>query len=563
MTQQKVDPEWLLEQRRWRTDKYGILRWAIALQLKNEKGQLLEWKDRRFLIEPLCDMHPLQVTVKCSQVGLSTVNILKSAFCAQILGYGVIYTLPTDSLLEEFAATKVNLLYQQNPQIRPTEADSQGKRIYNPGFVLYKGTFGERQQISISADLVVSDETDRSNLAVVEGLNSRLDASKYKGRWRFTNPTRPNVGTDLLWQQSDQRKWHITCPSCGEEQVLDFWVNIDRERRVYVCRKCKGELPDDARRMGKWKPTAEGRWHGYHINQLMAAWISADDLMIAEAEESMEQFFNFRLGLPVVGGGLSVDPDLIMRSQVYPMPDGLSPRRKFMGVDVGAGLHVMIGNEFGPTKITYLTDMEKKDDRWDQLSALFVQEGINICVIDNAPTEQQTAFQAKHGRHRVLRCIYDYHAKRKEHWEVDSDRGVVLAHRTRVIDDTIAAYGEGKMPVYLSLHDPWLNGTGKRGMENCLTKHWGTLYVVGADGQDTNVVKKDRMGNVIRTWENAGPDHFAHANVYYFLAREIGKNHLLNSTGWIAGGFPQKRQPRGEDDRDEDDRVKGPSFFSI
>jgi hypothetical protein len=79
----------------------------------------------------------------------------------------------------------------------------------------------------------------------------------------------------------------------------------------------------------------------------------------------------------------------------------------------------------------------------------------------------------------------------------------------------------GLVHVYLKPNDPALVGQGKPGVvENCLCGHWETLYVVGADGQDVNIVKKDRMGNVIRTWENSGPDHFAHANVYYEIARQ-------------------------------------------
>jgi hypothetical protein len=47
------------------------------------------------------------------------------------------------------------------------------------------------------------------------------------------------------------------------------------------------------------------------------------------------------------------------------------------------------------------------------------------------------------------------------------------------------------------------------------------MYLIGVDGEVKNIVKTDRFGNVIRTWENAGPDHFAHANVYYMVARLI------------------------------------------
>lgn len=540
--------EWLEEQKRWRTDPRGVLRWALTLKLRNEKGIPLEWENHRFLLDILTDMYPWQVVMKCSQVGLSTINIFKAHFCAQVLGRGVIYTLPTSDLVSDFAATKVGKLLETNPWIKPTQEDSVGKRVYKEGFVLYRGTFGERQQITITADLIVADEADRSNLQVLEGLESRLDYSEYKGQWWFTNPSRPNWGTDVLWQESDQRKWYIKCPHCSEEQTLDFWQNIDRERREFVCRKCRGILCKDDRRRGRWVATYPGRkWHGYHINQLMAPWKTAVDILDAE-KKPKDVFFNFTLGLPVVGQGVSVEPGLIMRARVWPPVVG---KQKFLGVDVGGALHCIIGNEHGITKLLYLDG----PDKWAELHRLMDRESINLCVIDNAPGDKQVDLQRAF-RYRVLRCVYDYDDKRRENWEEDSDEGIINAHRTRMIDSVLEAYAKGGMAVYLNEKDELLNGTGKLGtVENCLTGHWSTLYVPTGEA-----IKTDRMGNEIRTWENAGPDHFAHANVYYYLAREAGR-HLGSSTGsFLAGGFPGRRTRRGDDD-DDDDGPRAPSFY--
>lgn len=559
-----TEAEWLLEQRSWRTDPHGILRWATTLGLRNEKGELLEWEDHRFLIEPLCDMHPLQVYRKCSQVGMTTIEILKTIFLAQVMGYGIIYTLPTKELVGDFSSTKAEPLLNQNPVLRPTGADAVSKRVYGGGFVLYRGTFGERETIMVTADLLAQDEADRSNLAVLEGLESRLTHSKYKGKWIWSNPTRPNIGTDVLWQISDQRHWHVVCPHCGEDQHLDPWDNLDRERRLVVCRACQGELGPEDRRNGRWVPHQPGaRWHGRQMNQLMAPWITAEELVEAEKTKSQEYVHNFLWGLPVVGGGLGVDRDTILRARVWPVPEGQQPRQKFVGVDVGGGLHVVIGNEHGITKMAYLTDEKQPQDRWDALERLLTMEQPTLTVIDNAPAEGQVNLQRKLGKHRLLRCIYDYNDKRQETWEKNSDEGTVNAHRTRVIDDTIADIAEGRLPVYMEQHDPWLNGTGKAGVENCLAHHWGTLYVSGADGQSVNVVKRDRMGNVIRTWENAGPDHFAHATVYYRLARQIGRHLGGDHTGFLPGGMPGERQrKRNVDDWDDDDeRSSGPTFY--
>jgi hypothetical protein len=283
----------------------------------------------------------------------------------------------------------------------------------------------------------------------------------------------------------------------------------------------------------------------------MAPWISAADVIEAEEKKSKEYFYNYVLGLPVIGDGLSVDRDLVLRARQEAAKDG---RQKFIGVDVGGALHVVIGNEHGITKAACLGGKT----RWAELDKLISREQPTLLVIDNGPADKQVDIQRKHP-HRVLRCVYDYNDKRKENWFVDRDEGVINAHRTRVIDDTLDDLAKGVLPIYMDQHDPYLDGTGKPGtIENCLAAHWSTLYVVGADGEDVNVVKKDRMGNVIRTWENAGPDHFAHATIYYRLAREAGR-HFGKGNSFLAGGEPGRR--RREDD-DDDDRPKGRGFYS-
>lgn len=559
--------EWETERTYLLTDPRGPLRWAVLLGLKNERGDDMEWKDRAFLKDILCDTHPYQVVKKCTQVGLSTVMIFKVHFMAQVHGYGVIYTLPTYKLLLEFDKTKIEPLLVKNTHVKPTATFNTGIHTYlEGGYVLFRGTMGDQQDISLTADVIVPDEVDRSDQSVVENLESRLMASKYRGQWWFSNPSRPNIGVDKKWQLSDKREWHITCPHCAQEQFLTYWDNVDKELRAYVCRSCHGILSDEVRRTGRWIATDPGqKWHGYHISQMMAPWISAGDIVDLEETKSKEHFYNYVLGLPVIGEGVSVDRSVIMRNVVPQADERYKLRdqsaRRFMGVDVGKDLHVCIGNDHGITNLVCLSDTKDKT-KWVQLNDLFLAEGVSYCVIDNGPVDKQIEFQRKFP-YKVLRCIYDYNEKRKEDWETDRQKGVINVHKTRVIDALLKEYGETNLPMFVDEHDPWLDGTGKKGMENCLTKHWESMYQVGIDGGDENMVKKDRFGNVIRTWENAGPDHFAHANVYWFVARAAGFN-LGTGSSFMAGDFKGKtvRGPAVQDD-DDDDEPRGPTFYSI
>lgn len=580
-----TEEQWLAEQQAWKDDPYGPLLWATTLNLKNERGDPMEWHDRRFLVDIFCDMHPRQVIVKCTQVGLSTIMIFKAIFAALIYALGIIYTLPTYKLLLEFYKTKIERLIENNPNIAPTGDSNIGIMTYDKaGFALFRGTMGDSQDVSLTSDLNIHDERDKSDDDVCKGMVSRLMASKYGGRWEFTNPTRPNVGTDLLWQQSDKRMWHVTCPHCQEEQTLDRWENIqtvtwvdeekrERKRSFYACRRCGQEWENDkeVRRNGHWKatnPDPDAKWHGYHLNQLCAPWISAEQILEFEQEMTKEKFYNFVLGLPVIGEGISVERSLIMQNVV---PEG-DPRweqsrksaKKFLGVDVGKQLHCIISNEAGMTKIVALGDdpditpkeresFDSLKSKWGKLDQLMRLEQITLAVIDNGPASKQVEFQ-KRFPYKVYRCIYDYNDKRKEDYEVNREVGVVHAHRTRVIDKVLDEHARGLVPIFMRADDPWLDGTGKGSGENCLTHHWESFYQVGLDGSDENIVKKDRTGNVIRTWENAGPDHFGHANVYNRIATWIG-TPLGGGSSFLAGSAGGSTgRSRADDDEDEEDK---------
>jgi hypothetical protein len=478
--------------------------------------------------------------MKSAQVGFSTMGILKVFWGAKRMGWNCIYTLPTDEDVRFFAHSKVKPIIDNNPPVGAWiagGADSTYQKRIGNAHIFWQGTKGQSRGIMITSDLNVHDELDRSDQATVETYDSRLKHSQYRGKWIFSNPSRPNVGVDVYWQRSDKKQWHIQCPRCNERQPLDYFVNVCKERWQFICRKCHEILPNEARQTGEWVPEFPGRdWSGYHISQLIAPWITAAELIEDEETKTTEYFYNFDLGLPVIGGANSVSRSIIL--QCCTDPQEAHGRWKLLGVDVGKVMHCVQGTEHGITRVFNLSG-------WDELKNYVRAQGINLTVVDNAPEADEAANFVKKFPGRAFRCIYDYNDARKEmtDWVEKGDKeGVVYAHRTRAIDHAVKAFSEGTLYVYIMPHDPQLVGQGKPGViENCLCDHWETLYVAGADGKDVNVVKKDRMGNVIRTWENSGPDHFAHATVYF----EIARQRKAQSAGTGVSVAKEEGQTRG------------------
>ena len=97
--------------------KNSILFWITENEIKNENGNPIEFEDHNFMLDVYSDRSPVQVIRKGSQVGASTMEILRAFHAARFWGINQIYTLPTVDDVSEFVKSKVNRLIKVNPCI--------------------------------------------------------------------------------------------------------------------------------------------------------------------------------------------------------------------------------------------------------------------------------------------------------------------------------------------------------------------------------------------------------------------------------------------------------------
>lgn len=192
--------------------KSSILNWIVDNKIKNEKGEVIDFYDRPFLLDILADWSQEITIKKCSQVGGSLSFALKTAFLVSNFVYNVIYTFPTDSDTNEFVSTKINPIIRNNPHVFKTnDTDNIERKGINGNFIYFKGTVSKTAAISTASDVLIHDEADRSDQKVLIDFRSRTKASKYKARWLFSNPTTDKGATDEAWALSDKKEWCITC----------------------------------------------------------------------------------------------------------------------------------------------------------------------------------------------------------------------------------------------------------------------------------------------------------------------------------------------------------------
>lgn len=487
----------------------SVLAWITLNNFVNERNQSLEFVNHRFLIDYMSDDAPVIVTKKAAQIGMTVAETLKNIHLCAYREMNIIHTLQTSDVIQGFVAPKVNPIIEYNPLIKELNVGvaSEGLKQFHHNFIYYRGAQSESQAINITADVLCADEFDRSNQKVMEIYQSRLDASEYKWRRYFSNPSAIGYGVDGLYQRSDQRHWFITCPHCSHASYIDFergsedsnhFVNVDKS--IYACGKCEKEIHNKDRINGEWVAKYPGRaWHGYWVSQAMAPWVSAEDLVEKYSTNSIEYFNNFVLGKAYTPTDLIVSPETIYAATE---PKIIPKTNVAIGVDVGHIKHWVAGTpegvfDFGTTP------------SWEEIEKIFLMYSRATMVIDAMPEFTIPKQLMEKYKGRVFICYYkeDTQNAGAIRFKTNNDYGVVHADRTKIFDLVATEINEkrlkfrtnpGKMAEYIN--------------------HWSNIF-------RTTQIDSKGFEKGVWTHDASRPDHFPHATVYFRIAlsKQLGR----------------------------------------
>lgn len=433
------------------------LAWVINNNMINEQGISMDFGVHRFLIDIYDDQSDDIVMAKSSQFGGTIWATVASTHEVVFERRNAIYVFPTrHSITTDFVIPKVNPIFEKNPFMsKGLKLDTQKLKQFGDNFLYYRGAFNESDAISISADTVWSDEYDRSNIKVVHTYRSRTENSKHARFRTFSNPSAKGYGVDFLYQGSDQMCWFVTCPHCNHEWYMDwdpagmgepdpYCHTIDIEQAIFVCGRCRKELPDGARQDGRWQALYPDRSRrGYWVNQMMRSDRSAARLL-QQWEDSRNlpsYYYNFILGKAYTPADSLVDAGLLQNANT-----GLvMPRDEvYIGVDVGIVKHVVVGTPDGIVDLgTYR--------EWNEIEALFVSLNARCMVIDALPDITGPRALAKKYPGRVFCAEFDYNSTRQRVADFDpsSRRGFVKIQRTDIMDLLVSEMRSRKLQLHL------------------------------------------------------------------------------------------------------------------
>jgi len=507
----------------------GIIAWIVDNQIKNEKGDPIEFFDHPYQYDIYLDESDNLVVVKAAQVGLSTVEVIRNHYDAKNNKMDIIYTLPTDADVKVFVGGKVNRIIANNPcmLIDVKDKDNIEHKAIGKSMVYFRGTWTKKAAIMITADRLVHDEKDSSKQDVVADYQARLQHSERKQTHVFSHPSVPNNGVDVEWNLSDKKEWFIQCPHCKKRQHLTWDIvdsrkmSVNIEKRQFICKKCGEELSDDDRRDGKWvkKTLQPMKWSGYHVSLLMSTRHTAGDIVdkyndILDGKQTMDYFYNKVLGLPYAGGGNSVTKDMILGRVTS--EKNLYQGRMVIGVDTGVKLRYVYGNKQG-----LLGYGECDDYMPDDVNHLALNETLeyflkkfdnSIMVIDQGGDIIGSRKLRQKYPGRVFLCHYARDRKTMQlmRWGEGDESGNVNVDRNRMMQFVIDEFREKRLKLYRGTENDWYN----------YWLHWSHIY---------RTVEENTLGTKDYKWHRSDRDDWVHATIYW----RVGIDRF-GSTGFIV-----------------------------
>jgi len=532
--------------------------WVKQHQMKTSNGLPFEFTDHAFMKDPLNDMSPLQVWLKPPQIGASETEIVKSFYVAKKKKKDIIYTLPTATDRDDMVGSKVNRLIAQNPILQEMvrDHDTVEQKSVGNNIIHYRGTFAAKQAMMVSSQLNIHDEVDASDPDVITQYETRQQAVADGWRWYFSHPSLVGHGVSVYWEQSDKREWFIVCPHCQMEQVLEWdekdpsKMSIDIERQIYICKRCKGELSDDVRRKGRWLPTAQGIFRGYHISQMMCAWITAKKIIEAwrDPKKTKQYFWNYVLGLPFIGSADKITSEQVLKNCLDVVNEQTSDI--IIGVDTGLPIHFSLANKDGffyygtcepETTAEKLADAQGLYDPYDRLRSFLIRWPRAKLIADQGGDLIGIRKLQKEFPGRVFLVYYRKPKKKSTiiEWGEGEEYGTVVVDRNNMIQLFVE-----------HLRDPGLivlNGTTEEWQP--WAAHFDNIYrekvVLKAGVEDTyNQSQPGRDDKTLYAneyvWKRKGPDHYVHTGLYCLVGLDKYGQSMATVVGASTGleGIP-------------------------
>ncbi len=489
------------------------------------------------------------VIMKGTQVGMTTMALVKMFHFADYWPVRVMYMLPRQQDYIDFATTRIDPMILSSKRLREkigVPNSTRSKKLGDSYLFFMESTVEPR---SMPADAIMVDEVDLSEPTNVATLLNRMDDSNWKLRYYFSTPTLPNYGIHGRYLQSDMRKWLVKCPRCNEWQEMEWEQNLrvvgrqDEPTDIYLgCAHCGYRF--DVQTItdnGAWvaeKP--ERSIIGFHISQLMNHPVKELYGFYLDPETSLLEFYRKRLGKPyeVAGGSITREDFLANCFHQYELfteeiaYDGSSTY--YAGIDQGNEIQMVIAKLPKGSKIPKIVRIElipfpteeettDPDKGWNRVGKLLRLFKIKKAVSDASPNRHSVRNLQANYLGRLIMADYtnikDRYAARKDKRKKNLITEVNI-NQVEAFDDLMDSIRKS----YWAL--PGLPPILSSDVE---------LLIAHATSLKRDIEERRTMSGIkkVPVWRKLRADHLAHCLLYCKLAIEIdtGSHHKIAIIG--------------------------------
>lgn len=303
-------------------------------------------------------------------VMMSSAQVGKTELLLNIIGYYIDYDpspmlllQPTLQMAEAFSKDRLAPMLRDTPALKNSVKDPRARdsgntllhKTFAGGHITMAGANSPASLASRPIRIFLADEVDRYPVSAgTEGdplsLGGKRTTTFFNRKKVYTStPTVKGASRiEDAYEKSDQRRYYVPCPHCGEKEPLKWkqimWDKAEDGTHLpktarYVCEHCGSEWHDhqkisQMRKGGEWVSESEEVFRGtagFHLNELYSPWKKwyevVQDFLEAQTDtELLKTWTNTSLGETWEEEGDQVeDTFLYSRREDYQadLPDGV------------------------------------------------------------------------------------------------------------------------------------------------------------------------------------------------------------------------------------------------
>lgn len=501
------------------------------------------------------DMHRHMSVKKCSQIGLTEVQIRKFlAILTRSTAIAGIFSMPNEKMFTKTYNGRIKPILEADSVFNPPSAS---KPTRSKDQIQIRDSFGyitactEGDATSLSADFLFHDELDLSPQEIIALYQSRLQGSDMQITQSFSTPTFAGFGISKNYDLTDQREYFAKCSGCNKWHIplftpafihledklpseVELFTDLTAQQisllnleNCYVkCPDCSSRFDlgnDELREWVALRPSVLN-FRGYQVRPFSTPRIKPSYIFgqLAQYQEKSftRGFYNTVLGEEYTAADARLqeaDIKACMAKGTASIPDISRDTPAFLGIDVGLTcyLTVSIDTDEGMPHFVYFDTCPASSlhRRVEDLCKIYnIVQG----AIDRFPytTEADTLRDNTAG----LIIPVQYRGLQALSPVLETDTKILnhySANNTLALDRVQALVSHRAMII-----------SGYQGQRETVIKHL------------TDMVRDDKPSdsdNVLGEWKKtSGNDHFMHAMAFNLLARRIGEHMFATQLSTVA-----------------------------